>query len=162
MKDFVIRSLTKVLEYLIILSMIGIIIILSLDVFLRYFFSRPFSWGEEVSILLMIWVTFLTASILQKEGGHVSIGYVFGLFPTKLKMIVTGFGNLCICLVLVIHLISSINLVKLQSGTFSPALRFPMNLFSISVLIGIASMLIFTVDSVIKQFKNNNSGKISE
>lgn len=66
MRNFIIKALTKGLEYVTILSMVGITILLLVNVFLRYLFSRPFSWAEEISVLLIVWVVLLGAGGAKK------------------------------------------------------------------------------------------------
>jgi TRAP-type C4-dicarboxylate transport system permease small subunit len=137
--------------------MAGITILLLVNVFLRYLFSRPFSWAEEISVLLIVWVVLLGAGLVQKKGEHVAISYVFDLFPTKWKTSALFFGNLCICAVLVVHLLSGINLLKLQMTTSMISVNLSSGFFAFAVLVGIVAMLLFTIDSIMKGFKNRNS-----
>lgn len=161
MRELLINLLTKILEYLIICSMVCMVFLQSINVLLRYVFNYPLTWAEEVSILLMIWVVFCAAGLLQKQQGHVSLSYAYDFFPKRMKSICAMFGNICVCVILIIHLISSIYLVRIQSKTSTPALRFPMSLFSIAVLIGIASMLIYTLNMILASIKNKIGSKSS-
>jgi TRAP-type C4-dicarboxylate transport system permease small subunit len=153
------RVVTKGLEYITIFSMAGITILLLVNVFLRYLFSRPFSWAEEVSVLLVVWVVLLGAGLVQKKDGHVAISYLFDLLPVKWKTMTLIFGNLCICAVLAIHLLSAINLLKLQMKASMISVNMSSGFFALAVLVGIAAMLLFTIDSTVKGFKNRNSFK---
>jgi TRAP-type C4-dicarboxylate transport system permease small subunit len=159
MKNLIIRVVTKGLEYGTILSMAGITIILSLNVILRYLFSRPFHWAEEISVLLIVWVVLLGAGLVQQKDGHVAISYLFDLFPVKWKIMTLIFGNLCICAVLAVHLLSAINLLKLQMTASMISVNMSSGFFALAVLVGIAAMLLFTIDSTVKGFKNRNSFK---
>lgn len=159
MRNFIIKALTKGLECGTILSMAGITILLLVNVFLRYLFSRPFSWAEEISVLLIVWVVLLGAGLVQKKDEHVAISYIFDLFPVKWKTMTLIFGNLCICAVLVVHLLSAINLLKLQMKGSMISVNMSSGFFALAVLVGIAAMLLFTIDSTMKGFKNRNSFK---
>jgi TRAP-type C4-dicarboxylate transport system permease small subunit len=139
--------------------MAGITIILSVNVILRYLFSRPFHWAEEISVLLIVWAVFLGAGLVQKKDEHVAITYLFDLFPSKLKNITLIFGNLCMCTVLVVHLLSGINLLKLQMKASMISVNMSSAFFALAVLVGIAAMLLFTIDSAMKGFKKRNSFK---
>ena len=158
-RDFIIRVVTQGLEYITILSMAGITILLLINVFLRYLFSRPFPWAEEISVLLIVWVVFLGAGLVQKKDGHVAISYVFDLFSAKWKTIALILGNLSICAVLVIHLLSGINLLKLQMKGTMISVNISSAFFALAVLVGIAAMLLFAIDLTVKGFKNRNSFK---
>ncbi len=159
MGNFTIRLVTKGLEYITILSMACITILLLVNVFLRYLFGHPFPWAEEISVLLIVWVVFLGAGLVQKKDGHVAISYIFDLFPAQWKTMVLIFGNLCICGVLVVHLLSSINLLKLQMKGTMISVNISSAFFALAVLVGIAAMLLFTIDFTMKGFKNRNSFK---
>ena len=159
MRNFIIKALTKALEYGAILSMAGITFLLLVNVFLRYLLSRPISWAEEISVLLFVWVVLLGAGLVQKKDEHVAISYVFDLFPVKWKIMTLVFGNLCICAVLVVHLLSGINLLKLQMKGSMISVNMSSGFFALAVLVGIAAMLLFTIDSTMKGFKNRNSFK---
>jgi TRAP-type transport system small permease protein len=158
-RNAIIKALTKGLEYGTILSMAGITILLLVNVFLRYLFSRPFPWAEEISVLLIVWVVLLGAGLVQKKGEHVAVTYLFDLFPIKWKTMTLIFGNLCICAVLVVHLLSAINLLKLQMKGTMISVNMSSGFFALAVLVGIAAMLLFTIDSTMKGFKNRNSFK---
>lgn len=66
MRDAVIGFMTKLLEYATILSMSTIVLVLSINVFLRYVMHHPFPWAEEISILMMMWVIFLGEGYYKK------------------------------------------------------------------------------------------------
>jgi len=148
---------TKGLEYGTILSMAGITIILSVNVFLRYLFSRPFPWAEEISVLLVVWAVFLGAGLVQKKDEHVAITYLYDLLSPKWKTLVLIFGNLCICAVLVVHLFSGVNLLRLQMKVTMISVNLSSSVFAWAVLVGIAAMLLFTIDSITKSFNKKNT-----
>ena len=136
--------------------MAGITMILSVNVILRYFFGRPFSWAEEVSVLLLVWAVLLGAALVQKRDEHVAITYLFDRFPVKWKNIILIFGNLCIGAILVVHFFSGINLLKLQMGVTMTSVNVSMAFFAMAVLVGIAAMLVFTVYSLFKKFRTRS------
>ena len=158
-RNFIIKAFTKGLEYGAILMMAGITLLLLVNVFLRYLFSRPISWAEEISVLLFVWVVLLGAGLVQKKDEHVAISYVFDLFPTKWKSRTLVFGNLCICAVLIVHLLSGINLLKLQLKASMISVNMSSGFFALAILVGMAAMLLFTIGSAMKGFKNRNSSQ---
>jgi TRAP-type C4-dicarboxylate transport system permease small subunit len=112
-RNAIIKALTKGVEYGTILSMAGMTILLLVNVFLRYLFSRPFPWAEEISVLLIVWVVFLGAGLVQKKDEHVAVTYLFDLFPLNedydfiSKPIYVRFGS---------PSLSAINLLKVDEG----------------------------------------------
>lgn len=159
MRAIFIKSITLLLEYAVFLALFGIVIILSINVFLRYIVHRPFSWAEELSILFLVWIVLLGAGLVQKKDEHVAITYLFDVFSPKVKKIFLFFANLCITLVLIIHLISGWNLVKLQMKSSMLGMNLPMGLFALGVLVGVVGMLIYTVHSTVESLTKNRLSK---
>ncbi len=67
-------------------GMVGVMtVIIILQVFMRYLFLYSLSWSEEVARYLMIWVSFLGASLALKYGFHIGVEFVINRIPEKMK-----------------------------------------------------------------------------
>ena len=60
-------------------------VIIIIQVFLRYLFLYSLSWSEEVARYLMIWASFLGASLAVKYGFHIGVEFVVDPIPEKRK-----------------------------------------------------------------------------
>lgn len=107
-----------------------------INVFLRQF-GLGFSWTEELIRYLIIWMTFIGASVCVRNGSHISIDAIPALFRGKAKNIFNGF-------IYLISLIFSIGLLwfayifisdQMNTVQVSPALGFPMYYFYLVILI---------------------------
>jgi len=54
------------------------------NIFMRYVFSAPLAWTEEILQLLLVWATFLGASALVRRKEHVFISFVTDKLPPRL------------------------------------------------------------------------------
>ncbi len=118
------------------------------------FFTEPeVGVAEEISVLMVVWLIFAGAGLVQKKNDHVAITYVFDLFSAKWRRVTLLFGNVCILAVLVIHLVSGFHLIKLQMKSLMISVDIPMGLFAIAVLLGMATMFVYTIDLILKQMK---------
>ena len=54
------------------------------NIFMRYLFSSPLAWTEEILQMLMVWATFLGASALVRRNEHVLISLLNDRLPSKL------------------------------------------------------------------------------
>ena len=72
-----------------------LILILSVDVTLRYIFNSPLIWGSEVSALILSIVFF--ASLPQVTGmqGHIRMDMLYRLMSPKMKGITDAATGLC-------------------------------------------------------------------
>lgn len=64
--------------------MLGLI---TLQVIMRFVFKTGFSWGEEVSRILFVWVSFSSFGYLTRNNRHVRIGFFREKFPEKTQKI---------------------------------------------------------------------------
>ena len=48
-------------------------LIVSYEVFMRYFLNSPTSWTLEISEYCLLWITFLGTAWLLREDGHVKV-----------------------------------------------------------------------------------------
>jgi C4-dicarboxylate transporter DctQ subunit len=65
-----------------------LVLSISYDVVMRYFFVRPTGWANDLSGYLVYAITFLGAACVQRERSHISIDIFIGRFDAKTRMIV--------------------------------------------------------------------------
>lgn len=61
-------------------------IIITVQVFTRTFFSYTPRWSEELSLLLLIWVTFFGIAVGFREKLHIGVEFFVKLFPKKIQL----------------------------------------------------------------------------
>lgn len=62
-------------------------ILVFLQVVLRYVFSAPTSWSDEIAVYAMVWSVYLSCSWAVRERAHIRVMNFINLFP---KTIATG------------------------------------------------------------------------
>ncbi len=53
--------------------------------FARYLFDRPFVWSEEVTRLLLVWLTFIAVAALIRRGGDIAVDTFTNMMPRLLR-----------------------------------------------------------------------------
>ena len=81
--DPVIARLNKFEENLVGLSLLGLALLTCLETFLRYAVNYTFTWFQEFSNYMIIFTTFLGASIGVKYGSHFSMDALVQYIPDK-------------------------------------------------------------------------------
>lgn len=114
-----------------------------LQVVMRYGFNHPLTWPEEVSTLLLVWMTFAGASILLKKGEHIEIDFFVNLLPKKWQNVVDLLNYSLMFCFSVVAAYGAYKLQFLQSHHYTIALRIPKNFFSLPVLVAGVSMCLF-------------------
>jgi len=65
-----------VLAWIAAFILIGIIVSVMIEVFLRTFFNRPQEWVMELSEYALLYITFLSAAFVLKKEGHIVVDLV--------------------------------------------------------------------------------------
>jgi TRAP-type C4-dicarboxylate transport system permease small subunit len=85
-----VKGFNKVLVLIASLMMAGLVIIVCVDLTLRYFFNSPLLWGTEVTEILLLYITFLGMAWVFREDGHVVIDVFTGQITGRKKKILNG------------------------------------------------------------------------
>jgi C4-dicarboxylate transporter, DctQ subunit len=64
-----------------------ILVSICMEVILRYFFGRPLLWTVEASEYLQIYITFLAATWVLRQDGHVNLEILLDMVGKKTKRI---------------------------------------------------------------------------
>jgi TRAP-type C4-dicarboxylate transport system permease small subunit len=75
-------------------------IIACLEVFLRYVMRQSLPWAEEMPKYLMIWLTFLGASLATRRDSHVGFTTVLETLPPRARRWLVLVGRLLVLLFL--------------------------------------------------------------
>lgn len=59
-----------------------------LNVVMRYLFARPIAWMEEITVLSMVWMVYLSQGMLESENNQLRMTVVSRLFGPKLQFLV--------------------------------------------------------------------------
>ena len=150
--DALLRRLLQVETVCSVVILSVLIAIISAQVFLRYVFNNPFTWAEELSALLLIYLSFVTGDVVYKKHAHISIDYVVGFFPPRLRAATEIALGLMICACLAALTVVSIPVIQDQFGfTIAAALPLPKSWWTMPVPIVFFSMILTTVNGIIHQ-----------
>lgn len=59
--------------------------VVNLQIFSRYIFHSPFMWVEEIARLLLIWMTFIGAAALTRQGGDLAVDTFVEMLPPAFR-----------------------------------------------------------------------------
>ena len=82
----------------VILLVAAITVIVALGVFFRFVLNNSLPWTEEVAKFVMVWLAFIGAPVVLKEGGHIAIDFI----PSRLPSLV---GHAALMLIQVIVMV---------------------------------------------------------
>ena len=76
----------------------------SADVVMRYFFNRPMIWTAEVARIMLLYMAFLGTAWVSRRGGHVTVDILFIRLSSRnqrIIRIISSIIGVIICLVFV-------------------------------------------------------------
>lgn len=139
------------------------------NVICRYLFPKsPFSYTEELVVIIFMWVTMFGLSYGYRKGAHTMLDVFTNLFPRKLQFVTVIFSTLCSILLMVLMVKIGYGMVanQISHGQVTSGMRLPMALTSASLPIGgavtIISVLKTGYDEILGMMRNDllkNEGK---
>jgi C4-dicarboxylate transporter DctQ subunit len=149
--------LTRVENFITGTLFLGSLVVLGVNIIMRYIFSAASSWAEEAIRYAIIWVSFIGCSQCAKAGSHVGIDIVVDMFPPKLKKIshiIALFLALFFCFVCC-YLGILITKLVIITNQKSAAIQMPMWLVYISIVLGFGLTALRFLIAAILKFKED-------
>ncbi|MEW6661148.1 MAG: TRAP transporter small permease [Bacillota bacterium] len=132
------------------LLIVALILVISLQIISRVFFSA-YSWTEELSRYLLVWSTFLGASMAYKRRSHIAVTFAVDLLRGWTKTLVLWIVNLLTIAFFAVAIYYSTKMISLQVYQVSPALGVSMRFVYLSIPLGFASMLVHALSGMVEE-----------
>ena len=114
-----------------------------ISVFSRYIFFRPIVWLEEVQLWCMVWLVYLGAGAVYRNGGHIAIEILVESFPKKVQRIIAAAVNVLMVFILLFLMVQGGRLVgqMLNTGRATSYTKVPYALIYSAVPVGCFLMI---------------------
>jgi TRAP-type C4-dicarboxylate transport system permease small subunit len=143
------------LFYLLSAALAALVLVCFSQVVARYIFDASFAWAEEVSIIILLWATWLGASLAVKQNAHLKVKIIEDrLKPATKALLHLILDGLAIAFLLVIAWTSRI---VIESSTFMTLFSLPgvpRNVLNYSVTFGCILMSYYIVRSMTEAWQN--------
>lgn len=141
----------------------GIVVIMGIQVIMRYIFKSSLKWSEEVSRYLFIWMVFIGMSYGIKRKSHMRIDMLEHFFP-KLRKGLEFLADSCFLIFAAYMIGPGISVIKslIITGQTSPAAEMPMYVVYTGLLVGFFLVLFRIVQKYILRFLQRKSPKGAE
>jgi TRAP-type transport system small permease protein len=134
---------TRFIYYFSGLGLIAITFVIFYATVARYFFNAPPFWGEEIAILIFIWMGFLAAGMAIASGWNVRVDAVTRLLPTRPRLALELAMHVIVVGFLAALLYHSWGVVELSLYGKLEATRWPTVVQTAALPTGLALMLGF-------------------
>lgn len=122
------------------------------QVILRYVFSIPNIWAEELTLFLFAWISLLGSAVAIRRNSHLRIEFFIERVKPKVRAILEIITYLLIFFFLAVVLKYSITLCASTVNNLSAGLRIPMAIPYSSITVGCIMMILFTIEAILKSW----------
>jgi len=154
-KRFTILSFVKEMDVVlgqIILFLI--VVIIGVQVFLRFVFSAPFDWPEELSEILLIWLTFIGAVALTRRNDHIRVELIEEFGGPRLTSCLRIFFDTVTVVFLTLLVTYGWDLMNELTFEKTPALRLRISIIIAIVPLTAAIMLVYYLIAITRNLIN--------
>ncbi len=102
------------------------VLLVNLNIIMRYFFSMPIRWSEEVVTSLFVWTVFIGSAYAYRKRQHLGVDILINRLPYRIRRIVDGVMAIVELLVLVMLTVISAQYVYHLIFSRSGALKIVM------------------------------------
>lgn len=122
-----------------------IVFIVSAQVISRKFLGQSIRWSEEVALLFMVWMAFISMAIGVEKKLHISISMFYDMFPKKLQWFLEKINYIVVFLFGVVLMYYGTLLVISTSTSTLPATKWPACMLYLMMPVGGLFISYFTV-----------------
>lgn len=135
------RDVVLPLRMLVATAFLLVILFTIAQVFFRFVLDAPLVWSEELSRLLIVWITFLGAAVVAWDGRHLNVDVGFALLGGRARRVVRIFNAAVACAFLALLIWPTLRLVKIENFSELGALELPSGIVRLPVAIGAVLMI---------------------
>jgi len=145
------RGIDAVVRRVAFVALAGMIVVITLQIIFRVFFNA-ISWSEEVARYLLVWTTFLGATLAWYRKRHIAVTFVVDGFPAPVRRIARTIAHLISIAFFGIIIVVGIRYMSTQGSQVSASLRLPMPYVYAIIPATSAVMLLYAVTDLLELF----------
>lgn len=148
----VIKNIEKYTSFLL---LIALVIVLSLQIFYRYFLGLSIPWAEEVSRFVFVVMVYLSISFAAQRGRHIRIMMQFKWFKERTKILILSFADIIWISYNTFIIVKGIEMVN-EMFSFrynSPVLNIPMYFVYGIIPLSFGIMNVRVIQNMINRFR---------
>ncbi|ABR49658.1 Tripartite ATP-independent periplasmic transporter, DctQ component [Alkaliphilus metalliredigens QYMF] len=136
---------------LVFLGIVGMIAAITLQIISRVFFSAVV-WTEELARYLLVWSSFLGATLAYKRKMHIAVTFGVERLPKMMQRVIVLFSILLSMLFFAVCTYYGFQLMNMQIYQVSPALGLPMKYVYLGIPLSFFVMFIHGIVMILDMF----------
>ena len=127
-----------------------LVLVISYVVFARFVLSNSPSWGEEFSLLLMVWICLLSPPEALREGRHLAISLIQDLVPSAVVRAIDLINHLLVLAFAGFMVIEGYKLAQLTLRNILPGMGVSASFLYASVPVAGALLALAAIDRILE------------
>lgn len=127
---------TRPLRLVVAAAFLAVVAFTIAQVFFRFALDAPLIWSEELSRLLIVWITFVGAAVVAWDGRHLNVDVGFARFGPRMKAAVRIANAALACGFLALLISPTLRLVRIENFAETGALELPSGIIRLPVAVG--------------------------
>lgn len=142
-------------EVFLIIFSVAMVVVIALQVFMRFVLGSSLAWSEELARYCFIWLVYIGISYGVKKQRHIKVDVLLIVLKDKMKIFLSILANIIFLGFAIFVIIYGYGIAAkvLAWGQASPALNMPMGLVYMATPVGMGLTAIRLIQQLIKQFK---------
>lgn len=157
-----IGAMDKCVSYLAATAMAGIVILVFVNVFMRYAFNSGLTWSEEAAVNLFVWFIFLGAILAALKGLHLKVDVLTNKLSKKMQKIFSIISSIFVLIAMGVLTIGGMEMVQVTSKNVSSATGLPFSYITISLVVFSVSIIALTLHEIYKTIIGTNVSEEGE
>lgn len=150
------RVLDKFLAFVTASAMAVIVLLVFINVAMRYLLNSGLTWSEEVSVNLFVWVIFLGAILAALEGSHIKVDLLTSRLSRRMQKVFMVIANICVLFAMGILISGGVTVVEVTQRNVSAATGIPFSYISVSLVIFAVSIVLITLYQTYKELQSDS------
>jgi TRAP-type transport system small permease protein len=126
MLDMLDRGITRLIEWVLIALLAGMVVMVFTNVVLRYGFNTGINFSEEMARFFFVWLTFVGAVITFREHGHIGVETLVKMFGRRGRLVCMAATNAIIFLCAALMFWGTWRQHGINASMVSPVVGVPM------------------------------------
>lgn len=155
----IVDRINECVEYITISLILVMVIVVFLQVVYRFIILSSLAWSEEMARYLLIWITFLGASIGVKRKSHIGVEVVVNLLPEKVQTVVSIIANALTMALFIAVITWGKKLLMIVGIQKSPAMQISMAIPYAAIIVSAVLIIIYVLYNILLDISKIGRGK---
>ena len=133
-----------------------LVVVVFIQVVLRYLFRYSLPWSEETARFLFLWIVWIGAAYAVKMRAHLKIDFVVNMLPQRAQKYMELFATLIWFAFCLFFTYKGVELTRILfvRGQITPVMKLPMAYVYAAVPTGAILMLLRLVEDLARQIRD--------